>query len=359
MGTQFKNLLKNVGGVSKICCRTVYADIPSYKIGVIGVPFSKGQANDEGVGKGPEVLRKGGMLLELIKLGHNVRDYGDINCEEFDSPPESDPLQKKMKDFTEVAQCNHQVSKKVQEMFADDSKVLLLGGDHSVVVGSVDAHVRSKGDLGLIYVDAHADLNTADTSPSGNIHGMTVALLVKEFNDYWPYLPGMDWQKPELSVNNLAYIGLRSVDKFERLLLDKYSITAFGMAEVEKYGIHKVTEMALDKVDPMGTRSLHVSFDIDSLDTLEAPATGVPVRGGLSLREGIHIMEIVHNTGRLNAMDIVEVNPILGHQRDIKKTVQAAIHVVKAAFGFSRLGNVPKNTSDIPGHYSSFKHFKE
>ncbi|KAG8326678.1 Amino-acid acetyltransferase, mitochondrial [Homalodisca vitripennis] len=216
MGTHFKSLLRGLGGVSKTSCRTVYADIPSYKIGVVGVPFSKGQANDEGVGRGPEILRKGGILQELVELGHNVRDFGDINCEELASHPDQDPLQTKMKDLAEVAECNHQVSKKVREILSDGSKVLVLGGDHSVVVGSVDAHIRSKGDLGLIYVDAHADLNTADTSPSGNVHGMTVALLVKELNDYWPYLPGMDWQRPQLSVNNLAYIGLRSVDKFER-----------------------------------------------------------------------------------------------------------------------------------------------
>lgn len=127
----------------------------------------------------------------------------------------------------------------------------------------------------MLWIDAHADLNTNKTSDSGNVHGMPMALLAKELSDYWPYLPGLDWQKPVMSIRNVAYIGLRSVDTYERLVIDKLGVTAFGMEDVENYGITTVVNMALDKIDPDQNRSIHVSFDIDSLDALEAPSTGV------------------------------------------------------------------------------------
>ncbi|OAD60562.1 Arginase, hepatic, partial [Eufriesea mexicana] len=206
-----------------------------------------------------------------------------------------------------------------------------------------------KGNVAVIWVDAHADLNTNKTSESGNVHGMPVALLTSELADYWPHLPGMDWQQPMLSIRNVAYIGLRSVDRYERLVIEKFGITAFGMEDVERYGIHDVVYMALNKIDPNESKSLHVSFDIDSLDPLEAPCTGTPVRGGLSLREAVHLMEVLYRTNRLNAVDLVEVNPYIGNQRDIQLTVEAAIHIIQAGFGYTRRGlKVPEGVTDMP-----------
>lgn len=136
----------------------------------------------------------------------------------------------------------------------------------------------------MLWIDAHADLNTNKTSPSGNVHGMPMALLASELADYWPYLPGMDWQQPVMSIRNVAYIGLRSVDSYERLVIDKLSITAFGMEDVENYGINTVVNMALDRIDPERRKSIHVSFDIDSLDSLEAPSTGTSGKSHLLVR---------------------------------------------------------------------------
>ncbi|XP_047370943.1 arginase-2, mitochondrial-like [Vespa velutina] len=204
-------------------------------------------------------------------------------------------------------------------------------------------------DVAVLWVDAHADLNTNKTSGSGNVHGMPVALLTTELSDYWPHLPGMDWQQPMLSIRNVAYIGLRSVDSYERLVIEKFGISAFGMEDVERFGIHNTISMALDRIDPEGVKSLHVSFDIDSLDPLEAPSTGTAVRGGLTLREAIHIMEEVHRTHRLNAIDLVEVNPYIGDQRDVKLTTEAAIYIIQAALGYTRRGlKVPKGITDMP-----------
>lgn len=142
-------------------------------------------------------------------------------------------------------------------------------------VGTVDGHIRAKSEnIAVLWIDAHADLNTNKTSATGNVHGMPMALLARELSDYWPYLPGMDWQRPMISIRNVAYIGLRSVDTYERLVIDKLGIVAFGMEDVEKYGIADVVSMALDRIDPDRNRSIHVSFDIDSLDAIEAPSTG-------------------------------------------------------------------------------------
>ena len=138
----------------------------------------------------------------------------------------------------------------------------------------------------------------------------------------------------------MVYIGLRSVDPYERVIIEKFGINAFGMREIEQYGIKEVMRMALESVDPKKEKGIHISYDIDSLDVLEAPSTGTPVRGGMTLREGIYIMEEAYNTGRLQAVDLVEVNPSLGTQEDAKRTVDAAVQLLVAACGHSRQGNV-------------------
>lgn len=250
-----------------------------------------------------------------------------------------------MNDYHHIVSCNQEISEKAENVLQNGQICLTLGGDHSIAIGTVDAHVKAKKDICVLWIDAHADLNTNKTSDTGNIHGMPMAILASELSDYWPYLPGMDWQKPIISLRNVAYIGLRSVDPYERMVIDKLGITAFGMADVEEYGINLVVDMALKAIDPDRSRSIHVSFDIDALDSLEAPSTMTSVRGGLTLREGVHIMEKIHDTGRLGAMDLVEVNPSLGTEQEVKKTVDAAIHVILAAFGYKRQGMRIKNAS--------------
>ncbi|XP_003485979.1 arginase, hepatic [Bombus impatiens] len=313
------------------------------KVGIIGVPFDKGQ-HKEGVAHGPEAIRTAGLVRELKSLGLDVKDYGDISYKAKNVDGVNN-----MSHLGDVAGCTSYLSEKVQEILKDDRRVLTIGGDHSVGIGTIDGHVKEKENVAVIWVDAHADLNTNKTSESGNVHGMPVALLTSELADYWPHLPGMDWQQPMLSIRNVAYIGLRSVDRYERLVIEKFGITAFGMEDVERYGIHDVVYMALNKIDPNESKSLHVSFDIDSLDPLEAPCTGTPVRGGLSLREAVHLMEILYRTKRLNAVDLVEVNPFIGNQHDIQLTVEAAIHIIQAGFGYTRRGlKVPKGVTDMP-----------
>ncbi|XP_076281542.1 arginase [Lasioglossum baleicum] len=313
------------------------------KVGIIGVPFEKGQRK-KGVADGPQAIRTAGLIQELESLGLDVKDYGNVLYETRDVQGVNN-----MSHLGDVAGCTNCLSEEVQKILKDDRRVLTIGGDHSVGIGTIDGHVKVKNDIGVIWVDAHADLNTNKTSESGNVHGMPVALLTSELSDYWPHLPGMDWQMPMLSIRNVAYIGLRSVDRYERLVIEKFGITAFGMEDVERYGIHDVVNMAIKKVDPSESKSLHVSFDIDSLDPLEAPSTGTPVRGGLSLREAVHLMEELYRTDRLNAVDLVEVNPQIGNPRDTNLTVEAALHIIQAAFGYTRRGlKVPQGITDMP-----------
>ncbi|KAL1121966.1 hypothetical protein AAG570_003374 [Ranatra chinensis] len=230
----------------------------------------------------------------------------------------------------------------VKEVVSSGRIAVNLGGDHSVAVGTVDGHSRGTDKrVSLLWVDAHADLNTSSSSPSGNAHGMPVSLLVKELEEDWPDTPAMEWQRPRLLINNVGFIGLRDLDPYEREVLKRFNVAAYGMEEVDRYGIVEVTKMALNRINPDGVNALHLSFDVDSLDIHEAPCTGTPVRGGLSLREAMQVMEIVRDTGTLSALDVVEINPLLGNDRQAETTVRAAVHVIKTLFGRCRFDSAP------------------
>lgn len=222
---------------------------------------------------GPSVIREGGLVNNLKEIADyvDVRDYGDVEYKLKDEVLITAP---NMLDLNAVSQCNYELSKMVHRIMSDGRMVITLGGDHAIGIGSVDGHYRYNPNVAVIWVDAHADLNTNATSQSGNIHGMPVALLAKELTDYWPYLPGMDWQKPNIPINSFGYIGLRSVDDFERAIIEKYEIAAYGMREIDQLGIVKVVQNVLKRIDPEQNKSIHLSFDIDALDSLEAPSTG-------------------------------------------------------------------------------------
>ncbi|KAL4706836.1 hypothetical protein ACJJTC_010070 [Scirpophaga incertulas] len=316
---------------------------PLNKVGIIGVPFEKGQKK-YGVSVAPAAMRTAGLIEQLTEIdGLDVKDFGDIEtvCDENIKVDN-------MAHLPLVSACNRQLSNRVSQVLRDGRVVVTIGGDHSIGVGTVDGHYKVNEDMILIWVDAHADINTNKTSDSGSVHGMPVALLVKELSDYWPYLPTMDWQVPKFSIKNLGYLGLRSVDQFERLAIEKYEVPAFAMEDISEHGIQNSINHILQVLDPCMNKPIHVSFDIDSLDSLEAPSTGTPVRGGLTLREAICLMEIIHNTGRLRAIDLVEINPALGNESDRRKTIEAGLCVLKAGLGFSRRGTAPRGVLDLP-----------
>ena len=243
-----------------------------------------------------------------------------------------------------VSNATREISRQCYEQASLGRLTLTLGGDHSIAVGTISGvqkaiRERLNKDLAVIWVDAHADINTPEVSGSGNIHGMPVAYLgglskaPKENPDVFGWLQ----DEHRINLSKLVYIGLRDVDRAERDIIRKHGIKAFSMHHVDKYGIGEVVRQALEYI---GDSPIHLSFDVDALDPMWAPSTGTPVRGGLTLREGDFIAECVHETGRLVAMDLVEVNPSLDEHVEglgARETVRAGCSLVRCALGESIL----------------------
>lgn len=308
-------------------------------VGIIGVPFDKG-AGKRGANNGPKALRDAGLIDEIKGISANidVKDYGDVHYELMKS---NGRKINNLKELEHVAACNKALADKIEEIRSDKRMPIALGGDHSLAFGSISGILRNTraDNLCVLWVDAHLDLNTNTTSPSGNMHGMPVSLLVKELRPKWPTIPELEWCRAELSLSNFCWIGLRSIDYFERVMMEENGINYFDMRDIEKMGIEKVIQRALETLNPSGEKKLHVSFDIDALDPLYPNSTGTPVMGGLTLREGVFIMEEAYNTGALSSIDLVEVNPCLGDARDVKTTVNSAKLIIQAAVGNNRSGN--------------------
>lgn len=310
------------------------------KIGIIGVPFGKG-AGKPGAEHGPKALRDSGLIDEIksVSPSIDVKDYGDVHYEIMKKS--NGRTINNLKYLEHVAACNKALAEKVEEITKENRFPIVLGGDHSIASGSITGLLKTTqaDNLCILWIDAHIDANTNTTSPSGNMHGMPVSLLVKELRPQWPTVPELEFIKAQLSLKNFCWIGLRSIDYYERLMMEKYGINYFDMRDIERMGIEKVVQKALEAINPNGERKLHVSFDIDSLDPVHANSTGTPVVGGLTLREGVFIMEEAFNTGMLSSIDLVEVNPCLGDPKDVENTLNSAKLIIQAAVGNNRSGN--------------------
>lgn len=257
-----------------------------------------------------------------------VHAYGELM-------PEDDPDHRNMKKPRAVSAVTKQLASQVYEHARDGRFVLTLGGDHSIAIGTIAGTAKATRerigrDIAVIWVDAHADINTPETSDSGNIHGMPVAFLTGLATET-PENP-FGWIKDDqrISVSKLVYIGLRDVDRGEKKILRDNNIKAFSMHDIDRHGIGKVMDMALGWIGR--DTPIHLSFDVDALDPMWAPSTGTPVRGGLTLREGDFIAECVHGTGSLIALDLVEVNPSL-EADGAAETVRAGCSIVRCALG--------------------------
>ncbi|CAL8283822.1 unnamed protein product [Lota lota] len=312
-------------------------------VAIIGAPFSKGQKR-RGVEHGPKFIRDAGLLERLSTLDCPVHDLGDLKFHY----PEKDETCMQVHFPRTVGRANKLLASAVSSAVGAGHTCVMLGGDHSLAIGSVEGHSRQCPDLGLIWVDAHTDVNTPATSPSGNLHGQSVAFMLKELQDKMPDLPGFSWMKPFLSSRDLVYIGLRDVDPGEHYILKTLGIQYFSMRDIDRLGIQRVMEETLDHLLARSQRPLHLSFDIDAFDPSLAPATGTPVNGGLTYREGIYITEEIHNTGLLSAMDLVEVNPLQGSSRAaMEATAALAVDVIASSLGQSREGSHVR-VDDIP-----------
>lgn len=297
-------------------------------VAIVGCPFSGGQPK-AGVDRGPIQIVEAGIIEQLEGLGWAVKFDGHHEFEGISASITSDPPIGILKNPRLVSRVTEAVANVVGGHAQKGELPVTIGGDHSLAMGTISGTLSKFPDACVVWVDAHADINTVETTDSGNIHGMPVAFLmglgskVEEFS----------WVKPILKPDSIVYIGLRDVDAGEKKILRENNIKAFSMHEVDKYGIGKVVEMALDHVNPNRDRPIHLSFDVDALDPSVAPSTGTPVRGGLTFREGHYICEAVHETGCLAALDLMEVNPFLADEPSVQQTVAVGCSLLRAALG--------------------------
>ena len=280
---------------------------PGWTVRIIGFPMDLG-AGRRGVDMGPSALRIAGVAEKLKNLGYTVLDSGDIDIRQAEVQEVTDS---RLRYLPEIAHATSLLATEVEESLDREEFPLVLGGDHSMAIGTIagiSAHCRKHNKrLGVIWIDAHADINVPDSSPSGNIHGMPVAVSLGLGA---PELINIGGHYQKLQPHQLIYIGLRSIDLEERALIKKLKIETHTMSDLDKHGVHRLIMKSLTslraKVD-----HLHVSFDLDSVDPLIAPGVGTPVSGGLTYREAHLIMEAIADTGYMASMEVAEVNPIL------------------------------------------------
>lgn len=288
-------------------------------IRMIGVPIDLGQ-EQRGVDLGPGALRYAGLSARLGRLGYRVEDLGNL------SVPVRDVLvdERELRYLPSVRRVCEDVYRAGREAVADGMIPLFMGGDHSMSIGSLGG-VTHEQPTGVIWVDAHGDFNTPETSPTGNIHGMAMAALLGEG---FPELVNVGRQGAKLTPQDLVIVGLREVDPQEKVRLRESGITCYTMRDIDERGMACIAREALGR---LAHRSrLHVSLDLDGLDPLEVPGVGTTAPGGITYREAQLLMEIIADSGLLRSMDIVEINPILDHGN---RTAKVAVELAVSAFG--------------------------
>ncbi|KAJ0426146.1 hypothetical protein BJY00DRAFT_126821 [Aspergillus carlsbadensis] len=304
------------------------------QLGVVAVGFNGGQCK-LGVEAAPMALIEAGLLTQLKEdLDYDIHYDNTVHYYENEIPAE-DPAHRGMLKPRAVSAVTETLSRQTYEHSREGKFTLTLGGDHSIAIGSISGIARATRErlgreIGVIWVDAHADINIPEMSPSGNIHGMPMAFLTglakEEKKDVFGWLQ----ENHLVNLRKLVYIGLRDVDRGEKKILRENGIKAFSMHDVDRHGIGRVVEMALAHIG--NDTPIHLSFDVDALDPQYAPSTGTPVRGGLTLREGDFICECVHETGNLISMDLVEVNPSLDAV-GASDTIRTGCSLVRSALG--------------------------
>lgn len=292
-------------------------------ISIIGVPVDLG-AGRRGVDMGPSAIRLAGIKERLEGLGHRVNDTGNIvvpQAEQF-APPEPG---EKLRYLEPLVAMNRALAKRVSGAVSEGSFPLILGGDHSLSIGSVAGAAGGRR-IGLIWVDAHADFNTPETTPSGNIHGMSVAALTGRGHTS---LTTLLETSPVLRERDVALVGIRDLDGLEREALKASGVHVFTMHDIDRRGMASVMEEAIVRVST-GNAGFHLSFDMDVMDPSAAPGVGTPVLGGLSYREAHLAMELVSDSRYMVSMDLVEVNPILDQRN---ATAELAVEFALSAMG--------------------------
>jgi len=297
------------------------------KLALIGVPLDLG-AGRRGVDMGPSAVRVAGLGRKLTALGFDVTDLGNVEVPQAESLPDHGPPDAKF--LPQIAVTCQNLADLVGHALNDGKMPLVLGGDHSLAVGTVAGvsnFYRTRNEkIGLLWIDAHADMNTPKSSPSGNVHGMPLASCAgsgpTELKDLFGFSPKVD-------PSNIALIGLRNVDETERRNVRDLGVKAFTMRDLDERGMRSVMDEAIATATK-GTAGFHLSFDMDFVDPEFAPGVGTPVRGGATYREAHLAMEIIADSGRMLSMEVVEVNPVID---EVNRTAELAVELILSAMG--------------------------
>ncbi len=296
------------------------------KVAMIGVPMDLGGGR-RGVDMGPSAIRIAGLEDGIRRLGLQYEDRGNLAVP---APESREPRDPRARFLGEIARACQRLRVKVEKVLEDGVFPLVVGGDHSIAVGTVAAissyHQRRNQRIGLIWFDAHGDMNTPDTSPSGNIHGMPCAAILGRGA---PELVGLGDIVPMVDPRNAVIVGVRDLDQFEREEIKSTGVKVFTMRDIDMWGMNEIMRRAL-AIATDGTCGFHLSFDMDGTDPQVAPGVGTPVQGGTDLRESHLVMEHAFESGKLLGLEITEINPILDERN---KTAEFAVQLVLSAMG--------------------------
>ena len=291
------------------------------EIAIIGAALDLGQGR-RGVDMGPSAIRYAGLEDRLASLGFAVSDLGNVSSPE----PEATELQdERARYLPEIVEACRRIASLVAEATRGGRIPLVLGGDHSVALGTLGGLAAANGVGGVLWIDAHPDINTPETSPTGNVHGMPLAAALGLAGDAFA---SDAWSLPAVAAERVALIGIRDLDDGERRLLREAGVRVYTMSEVDRIGIERAVRESLDRV--AGPGFVHLSFDMDVLDPEVAPGVGTPVRGGLTYREAHLALELVAESELVGSLEVVEVNPILDRENT---TALTAVELVASALG--------------------------
>jgi arginase len=298
---------------------------PSH-IAIIGAPLDLG-AGRRGVDMGPSAVRVANLNARLAALGYQVEDLGNVPVRQAEATPEGDPHAKYL---PQIASTCLTLAAQVKDCLEHGSMPLVLGGDHSIAIGTsagVSGYYRQRGSkTGILWLDAHADMNTPESSPSGNVHGMPLACILGlgpgELTNLGGYAPNVD-------PRHAAIVGLRDVDQMEKPHVRESGVRAFTMRDIDERGLRAVMDEAI-RIASDGTAGFHLSLDMDFVDPRDAPGVGTPVRGGVTYREAHLAMEMICDSGAMLAMEVVEVNPVID---EVNRTADLAVELVMSALG--------------------------
>lgn len=296
------------------------------KVTVLGCPLDLG-ANRRGVDMGPSAFRVAGLVERIRRLGHDVRDRGDVDVPLPEECDIGDPRKKFAEDIRDVCE---DLCGRVAQSVRDSALPIVLGGDHSIAMGSIAGVAQAFRDrrqsIGVLWFDAHGDMNVPDSSPSGNVHGMPLSHLLGMGDEALKTIGGF---APKVRPESTVLLGIRDLDDLERRLITESGVHVFTMKDVDRMGAGKVMERALEFA-LQGTAGVHVSIDMDAMDPSIAPGVGTPRRGGINYREAHLCMELIADSGKLTSLDVVEVNPILDTRNS---TAELGSELVLSALG--------------------------